>query len=280
MRGACGAVLPSRKKVVDYNGSRYIHYGYNRMRYASAIPEDFPRLLLRLILMDDLNKSLHRATRIYEALMRLYPRGHREEYGPLMVQLFRDQFREIGRTGNRRTWLRFWLCAFFDVTRSAFLEQLSHTTHRMKNALAQNSESSQTPRERRNRNLLAALTGLGGLMAVAWLCNMYPPVPVGLRERMMGAAACFLVPVIVWQWRYSYRLLPVLSGARTRLAAWVLGSVVGTLCTVALMQLIPEAESDAFTCLATGAAMGAFLPMALGFSSLFGLNEAAARLES
>jgi len=38
--------------------------------------------------MDAENKSLRRATRIYEALLWLYPQPYRREYGPMMSQLF------------------------------------------------------------------------------------------------------------------------------------------------------------------------------------------------
>ena len=42
-----------------------------------------------------------RGTRVYRALLLLYPRGFRREYGALMAQLHRDQRRDRGR----RAWL-------------------------------------------------------------------------------------------------------------------------------------------------------------------------------
>ena len=82
--------------------------------------------------MADENKSTHRVTRIYEALLRLYPRTHRREYGPLMVQLFRDQYRAAGRGVGGRP-LGWWLRTLADLFRSAFREQLTHQTNRMMN---------------------------------------------------------------------------------------------------------------------------------------------------
>jgi len=40
------------------------------------------------------------SVRVYAALVRLYPRSHRRQYGPLMVQLFRDQVREARAGGG------------------------------------------------------------------------------------------------------------------------------------------------------------------------------------
>jgi len=82
--------------------------------------------------MADENKSMRRATRIYEALLRLYPRNHRREYGPLMAQLFRDQYRAAGRGVGGRP-LGWWLRILADLFRSAFREQLTHHTNRMIN---------------------------------------------------------------------------------------------------------------------------------------------------
>lgn len=81
--------------------------------------------------MTDENKSVRRAIRIYEALLRLYPRGHRRMYGTLMVQLFRDQCRDACQHGPRRALARLCFRTLEDLTRSAFREQLAQQTHRM-----------------------------------------------------------------------------------------------------------------------------------------------------
>ena len=82
--------------------------------------------------MADEKQSVRHVTRIYKSLLWLYPRGHRQEYGPLMVQLFRDQCREACRQGDRRC-SKLWFRTFADLGRSAFLEQLTQLTSHMKN---------------------------------------------------------------------------------------------------------------------------------------------------
>jgi hypothetical protein len=78
------------------------------------------------------NQSLRRATSVYETLLRLYPRSHRQAYGPLMVQLFRDQYRDACRLGKPRS-SSLWLRTLADVVRSALREQLTQQIHDMKN---------------------------------------------------------------------------------------------------------------------------------------------------
>lgn len=65
-----------------------------------------------------------RAERVYAALLRLYPRGHRRAYGPLMLQTFRDQVREaLASSGSLGT--AFWLEVLADVVRSVWRERRS-----------------------------------------------------------------------------------------------------------------------------------------------------------
>jgi hypothetical protein len=40
------------------------------------------------------------STRLYRLLLTLYPQAHRREYGPLMVQAFRDLCRDAQRSGG------------------------------------------------------------------------------------------------------------------------------------------------------------------------------------
>ena len=82
--------------------------------------------------MNDPDKRVRCASRIYEKLLWLYPRAHREEYGPLMAQFFRDQCRAAS-PGNSRALLGLWLGTFIDLASSAFREHLSNQLHRMKN---------------------------------------------------------------------------------------------------------------------------------------------------
>lgn len=65
-----------------------------------------------------------RAERIYAVLLRLYPRGHRRDYGPLMLQTFRDAVREALATSGSLG-IGFWLEVLADVVRSVWREQRS-----------------------------------------------------------------------------------------------------------------------------------------------------------
>lgn len=62
------------------------------------------------------------AERLYALLLRLYPRAHRQAYGPLMRQAFRDSYRDaLATDGN--VGLRFWLRVVDDEARSVAREQ-------------------------------------------------------------------------------------------------------------------------------------------------------------
>jgi hypothetical protein len=96
---------------------------------------------------------------IYRKLLRLYPRAHREEYGALMAQLFRDQYRDAYREGRVPGILRLWRRALPDLAKNSLLEQI---------------ETKQTmqyldPRNPRNRPLILLLLGLAlGFLSFAF----------------------------------------------------------------------------------------------------------------
>jgi hypothetical protein len=46
--------------------------------------------------------------RLYAKLLRLYPPGYQRRYGPLMLQLFRDQYRDACSAGRREHWRLWW----------------------------------------------------------------------------------------------------------------------------------------------------------------------------
>ncbi len=62
--------------------------------------------------------------RLYTWLLRLYPRAHRQEYGPLMAQLFQDQCKEV--YAQQRPWgmLWLWLRTLWDLVITAAQEHL------------------------------------------------------------------------------------------------------------------------------------------------------------
>jgi hypothetical protein len=68
------------------------------------------------------NKQLS-AEHLYALLLKLYPEAHRKEYGPLMLQAFKDHYREM-REVQGRVGIVFWLDVIVDETRSALKEQM------------------------------------------------------------------------------------------------------------------------------------------------------------
>jgi len=64
------------------------------------------------------------AIRIYTALLWLYPRAHRQDYGPLMVQLFQDQCKEAYTHQHIWGLLQVWLRTLRDLVTTAIQEHL------------------------------------------------------------------------------------------------------------------------------------------------------------
>lgn len=63
---------------------------------------------------------------IYARLLRCYPRNHQAEYGPVMLQLFRDQCRDAWRESPRWGLPRLWLRVLPDLLKSSFTEHLAN----------------------------------------------------------------------------------------------------------------------------------------------------------
>src|SRR4051812_19341549 len=77
------------------------------------------------------DKSLRWAERMYGAFLRLYPREHRNAYGGLMRQLFRDQWQDAMRRadGSGRTYLA--MATLADLIRSALSEHVTQQAQNM-----------------------------------------------------------------------------------------------------------------------------------------------------
>jgi len=71
------------------------------------------------------NNAVLRSQKLFERLLALYPRAHRNEYGPAMSQLFRDQCRDAWR--ERRIWglASLWLHVLPDLVETSILEHLA-----------------------------------------------------------------------------------------------------------------------------------------------------------
>jgi hypothetical protein len=57
------------------------------------------------------------AERLYALWLGLYPQAHRQDYGPLMLQTFRDSYRDARSTPGHGG-LRFWLGVLGDEVKS------------------------------------------------------------------------------------------------------------------------------------------------------------------
>lgn len=131
------------------------------------------------------------AVRIYTALLWLYPRAHRQDYGPLMAQLFQDQCREA--YAQRHPWgVLLWLRTLWDLGITAAQEHL-HLTAEL--GLA-NQQLTPLPW----RQVLLAL--LPGLWIVLIRTRLLPWSPVWLEQGWVYLASGLLL----WSWWRERRL--------------------------------------------------------------------------
>jgi len=79
--------------------------------------------------------------RIYRNLLWFYPCAHRQEYGLLMEQLFRDQYQAASRSEDSGTLLALWLRILPDLAFSAIREHLTEQTNHMKNLTSRKTTS-------------------------------------------------------------------------------------------------------------------------------------------
>jgi hypothetical protein len=63
--------------------------------------------------------------RLYAQLLRLYPPGYRRRYGPLMLQLFRDQYRDARRASARLGRWQLWWRVAAELGHTAAAEHLA-----------------------------------------------------------------------------------------------------------------------------------------------------------
>ncbi len=64
-----------------------------------------------------------RAVGLYASLLVLYPQSHRHEYGPDMVQLFADRYRDEHPTRDLFHFVRFWGGMIGDIFKTALAER-------------------------------------------------------------------------------------------------------------------------------------------------------------
>jgi capsular polysaccharide biosynthesis protein len=76
------------------------------------------------------NQTLLCSQRLYERLLVAYPKSHREEYGPAMSQLFRDQCRDAWHEARHWGLIRLWLRVLPDLIQSSIVERISALNER------------------------------------------------------------------------------------------------------------------------------------------------------
>lgn len=101
----------------------------------------------------------------YALLLHLYPEAHHREYGPLMLQAFRDHYRET-RGVHGRIGMRFWLEVLADEMQSMLREHLSSL---------QGGIAMQWMRKQQGV-LFGLLLGVLAIGAIVWTNVLFPNV--------------------------------------------------------------------------------------------------------
>jgi capsular polysaccharide biosynthesis protein len=96
------------------------------------------------------------SNKLYRRLLCLYPAKHRQEYGTLMAQLFRDQCDEAYRDDAGIGLMKLWCRISLDIAKTTVTEHLSEI-QRNKNMLNKPLFTSNKPRPTRGWPLAAAI---------------------------------------------------------------------------------------------------------------------------
>jgi hypothetical protein len=136
-----------------------------------------------------LPEAVLRSEKLYRRLLGLYPESHRREFGPWMVQVFRDLCRQAYRQEGRRGLLKVWLRAIPDLARSAAQEHEYEVRRWMMNDEVQNGSS---PRWGMGILISAAIVAVGLLASVA-LREAGGPVMLALAAAVVFNLAGALV---------------------------------------------------------------------------------------
>lgn len=76
------------------------------------------------------NRALAVSQKIYGRLLLAYPKAHREEYGPAMAQLFRDECRDAWNESQSWGVARLWLRVLPDLVKTSIIERLAALNER------------------------------------------------------------------------------------------------------------------------------------------------------
>jgi len=76
------------------------------------------------------NRALAVSQKIYGRLLLAYPKAHREEYGPAMAQLFRDECRDAWNESQSWGVAKLWLRVLPDLVKTSITERLAALNER------------------------------------------------------------------------------------------------------------------------------------------------------
>src|ERR1035437_9253605 len=76
------------------------------------------------------NRALAVSQKIYGRLLLAYPKAHREEYGPAMTQLFRDECRDAWNESQSWGVAKLWLRVLPDLVKTSITERLAALNER------------------------------------------------------------------------------------------------------------------------------------------------------
>src|SRR5450759_5105390 len=76
------------------------------------------------------NRALAVSQKIYGRLLLAYPKAHREEYGPAMAQLFRDECRDAWSESQGWGVAKLWLRVLPDLVKTSIIERLAALNER------------------------------------------------------------------------------------------------------------------------------------------------------
>jgi len=163
-----------------------------------------------------LPKAVQRSENLYRRILRLYPQSHRQEFGPWMVQVFRDVCRQAYSSDGPGGLTKVWIKTLPDLASSVVSEH-EYELRRWLMNMDKNKTGEVSPRWVMGLLISASIVALGMIASIV------------LREAS-GLEAAALVVVVVCN--LSGALVMELSSQRD-------GAVLGSMGLLMLMGTLP-----------------------------------------
>lgn len=165
------------------------------------------------------------SSRLYELLILVYPAQFRQEYGPPMVQVFRDELRDTLHESGKAGAVWLWIHALFDLLITAFKEHYWEIQHMWVNKLIRHSD------------LAAFFTA--AFLPVALLCLIVGS-ELGFRQSVMWGPITILGIVL------PFAMILMALGVFSRLPKNGLAIAAYGLCMVGVAGMILFVSAQAF----------------------------------